>query len=305
MPELPEVHTTATILNELISGKKITDVWTDYNSPHYKGKENIKDPAYFALFKKAITGKKIIRVWRRAKNVLIDIEGSQTILIHMKMTGHLLYGRYALTKDVATKKNAWTAQEEGPLQDPFNRFVHFVISLSNGSHVAFSDMRKFATVHLIKDADALLVKTNSLGVEPLDETFNSNIFKKQLSKRPLYKMKTALMDQSLVVGIGNIYSDEILWSSHIHPERLVKNISDSEYKLLTKNTKNILGKGINFGGDSMSDYRNPHGVPGDFQNHHNAYRRTKQTCNTKGCKGIIERKVIGGRSAHFCSVCQK
>lgn len=301
MPELPEVHTTATILDTLVRGKKIVDTWSDYDSPFYKGKRNIKDPAYFKKFRKEVAGKKIVRVWRRAKNVLVDIDGDSTILIHMKMTGHLLHGKFELDK----KKKEWKALEDGPMKDPFNRFIHFVISLSDGNHVAFSDMRKFATVQLISDKTALTKTFEKLGPEPLDDSFDWKMMKVQLLKRPNMKIKTALMDQTLVVGIGNIYSDETLWMSKVHPERTVSTISDSEFKLMTKSAKEVLSKGIDFGGDSMSDYRNPHGVPGEFQMHHNAYRRTGKPCNRKGCAGVIQRKVINGRSAHFCNVCQK
>lgn len=301
MPELPEVHTTATMLNALVCGKKITDAWSDYDSPFFVGKENIKDPKYFRKFKKEVTGRKIVRVWRRAKNVLVDIEGDSTILIHMKMTGHLLHGKFELDK----RKAEWRAVEDGPLKDPFNRFIHFVLSLSDGTHVAFSDMRKFATVHLISDKIALAKKFEDLGPEPLENEFDWKVLKGRLSKRPKHKIKTALMDQNLVVGIGNIYSDEILWMSKVHPERRVESISDTEFKLMTRSTKEVLAKGIDFGGDSMSDYRNPHGLPGEFQMHHSAYRRTGKECKRKGCAGIIERKIIGGRSAHFCNVCQK
>ncbi len=301
MPELPEVHTTATMLNELICDKKIVDVWNDYNSLKYVGKENIKDQKYFKLFKSKLLGKKIEGVGRRAKNVLIEIEDGKTIVIHMKMTGHLLYGTFEFN----SKKKEWVPKIPGPLQDPFNRFIHFVLTFADGTHLAFSDMRKFATITLVSNPNELEHKFKILGPEPLEDSFDWKCFKTRLSKRPNYKIKTALMDQSFIVGIGNIYSDEILWSSKIHPERTVSSISDSDYKLITKNTKEILSKGINFGGDSMSDYRNPHGVPGEFQLHHNAYRRTKLSCKRKECVGIIERKVIGGRSAHYCSVCQK
>ncbi len=301
MPELPEVHTTSKILNELVRGKKITGVWTDYFSPHYNGKENIKNKDYFSQFKKEILEKKIIKVYRRAKNVLIELDGYSTILIHMKMTGHLLYGEYVFN----SKEKIWTATQEGPLQDSFNRFIHLVFSLDDGSHIAFSDMRKFATVHLIRNREELFKKFETIGPEPLDKNFDWKTLKACLSKKPKQKIKTALMDQHLVVGIGNIYSDEILWESKIHPERIIQNIKEIEFKTLTTHTKNLLEKGISFGGDSMSDYRNPYGLPGEFQLHHNAYRRTKQKCNRKNCKGVIERKVITGRSAHFCPVCQK
>lgn len=301
MPELPEVHTTATILNSLTKGRKVIDVWTDYKSPHYSGKENIKDPQYFSKFKKEVVNKKIKKVWRRAKNVLIDIDGYSTILIHMKMTGHLLHGHF----DFDSKNKEWKSSDIGPLQDPFNRFIHLVFSLDDGNKIAFSDMRKFATVHLLDDKDALIKKFETVGPEPLDENFTWKTLKLCLSKKPKQKIKTALMDQNLVVGIGNIYSDEILWSSKINPERTIQNINDAEFKLLSKNAKEILTKGINFGGDSMSDYRNPYGLPGEFQLHHNAYRRTGKECKRNNCNGIIERKVIAGRSAHFCTICQK
>jgi len=301
MPELPEVQTTATILNSLVVGKKIKDVWTDYNSSHYIGKENIKDPAYFKKFKNRILNKRITRVYRKAKNVLIELDDLSTINIHMKMTGHLLYGEFVFDKKI----KSWKASTSGPLQDPFNRFVHLVFTLDNELHIAFSDMRKFATVMFHKDLSELDLKFERTGPEPLDKRFDWKILKEQLLKKPNQKIKTVLMNQELLVGVGNIYSDEILWSSHVHPERVIISLNDLDYKKIVTNMKKILEKGIIFGGDSMSDYRNPYGVPGEFQLHHNAYRRTNKPCNTKECSGIIERKVINGRSAHFCMECQK
>jgi formamidopyrimidine-DNA glycosylase len=302
MPELPEVQTTASILNTLVKNNKIVDVWTDLDSPYFKGKENIKDPVYFKKFGKEITGKKILKVWRRAKNVLIDIEGDKTILIHMKMTGHLLFGKYEYDK----KKNKWTPVEKNsPLADPFNRFIHLVFTLDNGNHIAFSDMRKFASVSLIPDKKVFYEKMKKIGPEPLDDSFDLEVLKERLGKKPNGKVKTILMDLEIIAGIGNIYSDEILWASSVHPERLVKNLNEFELKDILKWMKRLLLKGIDFGGDSMSDYRNPYGERGKFQNEHQAYRKTGQICTKKGCEGIIKRKVVGQRSAHFCSEHQK
>lgn len=300
MPELPEVHTTVSILDTLIRKKIIVDVWSNYASLNYTGKENIKNKIYFKKFKKEIINTKIEKVYRRAKNILIELSDKKIILIHMKMTGYLLYGKYTHNKN----KEEWVANELGPLQDPFNRFIHFIINFSDGTHLALSDMRKFATIQLFKDKIELDKKLHVLGTEPLDKSFNWNVLKRDLSKRPKQKIKTSLMDQRLIAGIGNIYSDEILWTSHIHPERTVLSLSNTEYKLLTKNIKNILLKGIHFGGDSLSDYRNPYGLPGAFQLQHNVYRRTHLLCKKKSCSGTIQRKVIGGRSAHFCNECQ-
>lgn len=301
MPELPEVHTTVTTLNKLLPQKKIVDAWSNYSSSNYVGKENIKNNSYFKKFKKEVIGKKIIRVSRRAKNILIELDDDQIILVHMKMTGHLLFGKFSYSKN----KKEWTPNELGPLQDPFNRFIHFVLSFSDGTYLVLSDMRKFATVMIVEDKNKLNKIFENTGPEPLSENFNWKTLKACLSKKPKQKIKTVLMDQNLLAGIGNIYSDEILWTSFIHPERTVLSLTDSEYKLLTENIKIILSKGINFGGDSMSDYRNPHGLPGTFQLQHNVYRRTNLNCNRKNCSGIIQRKVINGRSAHFCSVCQR
>lgn len=113
------------------------------------------------------------------------------------------------------------------------------------------------------------------------------------------------MDQSVIAGIGNIYSDEILWRVGVHPGRKVSKIKEKEMKLIFKGIKEVLAKGIDFGGDSMSDYRNIHGLPGKFQLHHKAYQKTGEKCGKKDCHGIIMRKVINGRSAHFCSVHQQ
>jgi formamidopyrimidine-DNA glycosylase len=301
MPELPEVHTTATILHKLIRNKKITDVWSNYKSTHYDGKENIKDILYFKKFKKEILNDTIVNVSRRAKNILIELKSGKFILTHMKMTGHFLCGTYLYNK----KKNSWHTNKQGPLQDSFNQHIRFVLTFSDNTHLVLSDMRKFATISLISNKEALKEKLSILGVEPLEKDFDWNVLKTCLSKYPKQKVKTILMNQSLVVGIGNIYSDEILWKSKIHPERLVLHISDTEYKILTKNIREILSKGISFKGDSTSDYRNPYGAQGEFQLHHNTYQRTGLHCKRKNCNQIIQRKVLGGRSAHFCPQCQK
>lgn len=299
MPELPEVHTTSTVLNRLIVGKKIKDVWTSYNSPYFKGKEQIKDPAYFHFFKKEIIGEKVLSVKRRAKNVLINLSGDKTILIHMKMTGHLLYGKY---KKVG--KEWVTENTNGPLADPFNGYIRLVFTLDGDKKLVLSDVRKFAKVKVLKTSE--LSKSEDLkdlGPEPLEKDFDLNAFIKCLPKNK--KIKTALMDQSCLAGVGNIYSDEALWLSKIHPETMVDDISKRKMGELYKNVIFVLKKGIDFRGDSTSDYRMPDGRPGEFQMHHNVYRRKDLRCKRKKCRGKIERIVVGVRSTHFCPKCQK
>jgi formamidopyrimidine-DNA glycosylase len=304
MPELPEVETTARGINDHLVGKKIADCWTDYNSSFHIGKENIKNPIYFRKFKKSIVGTKITGASRRAKNVLIHLSSGDVILVHMKMTGHLLYGKYAYDKK--KEKDKWYAKVEGPLNDPFNRFIRLVIVFSDNSHLVLSDMRKFAKVQLIKKEDFKNeAHAKELGPEPLSPDFNLNKFKECLILRPAGRIKNVLMDQTLIAGIGNIYSDEILWRVGLHPEERVSNIPSKYFPQMYKAMKEVLNKGIDFGGDSMSDYRNIHGEKGKFQEHHQVYQLKGKPCKKKGCKGTIIRKVIGGRSAHFCDTHQK
>lgn len=304
MPELPEVETTVRGIQKYVVGKKIVDAWTDYDSPSHKGKDAIKDRGYFNKIRKIIMGAKITGSDRRAKNILIHLSNGHTLLIHMKMTGHILYGQYVFNEK--KEKDPWSAIEEGPLQDPFNRFIHFVLTFSDGTQLALSDMRKFAKVTLIetKFLDGSL-HTSHLGPEPLEASFDLERFKEQLSKRPTAPIKSALMNQELIAGIGNIYSDEILWRAGVHPESHFEKIPAKLTKLMFIAMKETLEKGIDFGGDSMSDYRNLDGERGKFQEHHQAYRRTNLVCMKKGCGGTIARKVIRTRSAHFCDTHQE
>ena len=186
-----------------------------------------------------------------------------------------------------------------------NRFIHFTITFNNKEKLYFSDMRKFGKITLLDTKTAHDTRhLNNIGPEPLDKNFTLERFKERLVKKPNGKIKTVLIDQGVIAGIGNIYSDEILWHAGINPTRRVSKIKANELKMMFRAMKETLAKGIGFGGDSMSDYRNIDGLPGKFQLHHEAYRRTGERCRKPGCKGIIKRKVINGRSAHFCSIHQ-
>jgi formamidopyrimidine-DNA glycosylase len=315
MPELPEVETTTRGLRNKILELTIKDVWTDLNTKDKRQNGTVANPIFFKIFKKEVVGKKVLSVERRAKNILINMSGSKTILIHLKMTGHLLYGKYKYTSRPAPLPNKerelrrgspWAPVEtKSPLSDPYNRFVHVVFTFNNDKHLAFSDARKFGKITLLDTKTAHDTKhLNNLGPEPLEKQFTITNFKLQINKKPNGKIKTVLIDQSIIAGIGNIYSDEILWRTGVHPERKVLKITEPELKLMFRTIKKTLAKGIDFGGDSMSDYRNINGLPGKFQLHHEAYRRTGEKCRKKGCRGIIKRKVVNGRSAHFCSIHQ-
>ena len=283
MPELPEVQTTVDGINRTAKGRTIVGVTTTYNSLYYKGKDDIKNPEFFKKFKKRVVGQKILKAERRAKNILIHLASGDTILTHMKMTGYFFYN---------PPKEA--------------QFIRLVFSLDNGKVLALSDMRRFAKVTLEKtDQIHDSIHLKGLGPEPLGKNFQFKIFNLQLHKRSKGKIKQVLMDPYIIAGIGNIYSDEILWRASIHPLSIVEKIPEKNLKLAFTAMKEVLKKGIDFGGDSMSDYRNIDGKRGQFQDHHRAYHKHKTKCMKRGCAGVLEKTSIGGRTAHFCPVHQK
>ncbi len=305
MPELPEVQTTVNGIKKNLVGLTISDAWTDYGSKFHAGKDNIANPDFFKSFRKAVIGAKIIDSTRRGKNVLIHLSNGKTILIHMKMTGHVMYGMYKKSRRAG--KEEWLATEAGPLRDdPFNRFLHFVLTFSKGRAMVLSDMRKFAKVTLVATAAmAESLHLSAHGPEPLEKSFALPQFKAALLSRPNGPIKLVLMNHEIISGIGNIYSDEILWRAGVHPLSPVKAVPAAKFPLLYKAMQETLLHGIDFGGDSMSDYRNIHGERGKFQEQHNAYQKTGERCSRPGCRGTIRRLKLGGRSAHYCDTHQK
>lgn len=296
MPELPEVETIVRDLQATIVGRKIMNVWTDW-------KKMIKKPRNFAIFKKEIQGKKIKRVRRRGKNILFELSGGKTLLVHQKLTGHFLLG------DWKQKDKAWLPTNPGPLEDPMNRFLHLIFWLDNKyflslpRQLALSDLRKFAKVELWDNQE--LIKSENfvkLGPEPLEKSFNFQKFYELLRKKK-GKIKQVLMDQTIIVGIGNIYSDEILFESRIHPLKEISKLTDSELRKIYSAIKKILKKAIELRGESISDFRDLAGKKGRFDKMRRVYRKKGKKCFR--CSTEIKRIKIGGRSAHFCPKCQK
>lgn len=290
MPELPEVQTIVNGLKQNILGLKIEDVCSD-------ALKLIKKPKKFDEFKKKLIGRKINLIERRGKNILIRLSGNKTLLIHQKMTGHLLYGEWQMVG------SQWQAKTKGFLEDPVNRFIHLIFFLDNGRQLALSDMRKFAKVELWDSAELEKSKEfGKIGPEPLDKSFTFKKFKQIISQRN-GRIKQILMDQTVIAGIGNIYSDEILWRAKIYPLRELKNLTVKELKNIYSAMIYILKEAIKLKGDSVSDYRLVTGEKGGYQNVQKVYGQEGKKCPR--CKSIIKRIKVGGRSAHFCSKCQR
>lgn len=296
MPELPEVQTIVDDLNKTIKGLKITDIWADQ-------KKIVKKPKY-KEFEKQIKNKKIINVERKAKYILINLSGGKTLIIHQKISGHLLYGKWKLNKSKDNSQK-WIAQDKGPLRDdPQNRFIRFILFLNNGKMLALSDLRRFAKILLVDKSEVKNLKEiNQLGPEPLAKNFTFDLFKK-IMRNKRGKIKSVLMDQKTISGIGNIYSDEILWYAGIHPLKIAETLNEKELKNIFNAIKKVLKMAIKSKGDSIQDYRRPNGKKGGYQYIQKAYQMTGKKCAKKD-GGIIKRIKIGGRSAHFCPVHQK
>jgi len=267
MPELPEVQTTVRGLQNKVLGKAFIDAWSDwYEFP----KEELKD-------------KKILKVWRRAKNIIFGLSEGYSLLVHQKMTGHLLYGNW-------------------DKRDKANSYIHLKLFLDNGEVLALSDLRKFAKVELWKTNELLNSKEfKELGPEPLEESFTFEKFKSCLAARR-GKIKQVLMDPYIIAGIGNIYSSEALWHAKIHPEKNVAGLSSKDLKNLYIAIKKVLELGVKLGGESFSDYRKPDGSKGDFDAERKVYKREGQKCARCGTK--IKRLKVGQRSAFYCPKCQ-
>jgi formamidopyrimidine-DNA glycosylase len=289
MPELPEVTTMVNDLKKSVLKRTLVDVWTD-------AEKLIKKPKDFNQFKKQILKEKIINIKRRGKVILIELAGEKTFFVHPKMTGHFLVGKWEKTKD------GWKSVKKGPMEDPMNRFIHLMFWLDNGSMLAFSDLRKFGRLELWDNKSLREAKIISeLGIDALELEFGQ--FKEIIKKSKSKKIKQILMDQNLIAGIGNIYADEILFESKVLPFRPANSLKEKELEKIHKAIKIILISAIKLSGSSISDYRRPDGEKGDYQSVSKVYGKTGDKCPR--CNGIIQRKKISGRSAHFCPNCQK
>lgn len=290
MPELPEVQTIVNDLNKKVVGRRIINVWFDWP----KALQGFRG----ATFAKSIKGKKVLSVKRRAKNILIYLDGDLLLLIHLKMTGHLLVGKWKVAGE-----RVIPLEPKEAVSDPYNQYIHLIFYLDNGKMIGFSDLRKFGKAVLgEKERIENLPELKKLGPEPLDKKFRFSDFGKliKLEKR---RIKQVLMDQEVIAGIGNIYSDDILWAAKIHPFKSANKLTGKELGELWKATRSVLLKGLKLRGASISDYRDTAGKRGGYDKARLVYQREGEPCYR--CKTKIKRVKLGGRSAHYCPKCQK
>ncbi len=291
MPELPEVESSVRYIRSKVLGRTFVDVWTDTL------KMGVCKGSIKGDFKELVLGKKILSVKRRAKNIIFELSDNFSLLVHYKMTGHLLLGRWT------RKDKGWVSDVAGPLRDDkMNSYIRFIFFLDNEEQLAFSDVRKFGKIELWRDSE-LAKELSLLGPEPLCEKFDLSEFKKIISGKKRI-IKPLIMDQKIIAGIGNIYATDALWLSGIHPERRADSLSEKEINNLFSAIRTVLKQGIENRGDSMVDFRLPDGSKGKYQNYQKAYGKDGKKCENK-CGSTIKKIKVGGRGTYFCPVCQK
>jgi formamidopyrimidine-DNA glycosylase len=295
MPELPEVETVARDLHRAVAGATITRAIVHWD-------RTIRHPQPPERFAAEIAGATIRRVGRRAKTVLVHFDDGRVMTVALRMTGALLV----------------VAADTPP--DPY---VRVAFALADGREVRYRDVRKFGRIGLWPGGGLRSVGAgrgarskrvaegggrfrigevfSGHGPEPLAGGFTAERMKQRLARRSA-KLKTLLLDQSFIAGVGNIYADEALWRARLHPLRAADSLSDEEVRRLHRSIRRVLRQGIANRGSSVSDYVSTDGEPGDNAERLMVYRRTDQPCYR--CGRPIRRIVVGQRSTHFCPRCQ-
>ena len=272
MPELPEVETVRRGLEKLILGKKIVSL--DIRYP-----KMIKTD--LDQFQKELPGQVVKSMGRRGKYLLFYLT-DKVLISHLRMEGKYFYY---------------------PDQVPERKHAHIFIHFEDGGTLVYEDVRKFGTMELLAPEllDAYFV-SKKLGPEPTEQDFDLEIFRGALkrSKKPI---KSHLLDQTVVAGLGNIYVDEVLWRAKVHPSRTSNSLSAQEARKVHDQTIEVLGQAVEKGGSTIRTYTNAFGEDGTMQDFHQVYDKAGQACSR--CGSIIEKIQLGGRGTHFCPKCQR
>jgi formamidopyrimidine-DNA glycosylase len=286
MPELPEVQTIVNDLQPLLVDKFIIQLKIIDN----KLKELAESANQSLIVKQQITA-----LFRRAKNIVIQLANNYYLVIHLKMSGQLIW---LSQQDGLAGKNL--IDQTKPLWPA--KSTRLILKLSDGSQLFFNDTRKFGWLKLM-NYEQWTDYQQSLGIEPLEQTFSPALLQSIFLKHPHSKIKPLLLDQHQLAGLGNIYVDESLFAAKIRPTRLAGNIKPIEIKKLQQAIINILIRAVAGRGTSFSDYRDGQGRRGNFQTQLQVYGRSGQACFC--CGQSITKTKLAGRGTHFCSQCQK
>ena len=287
MPELPEVETVKRGLSKLLPDLKISDV--SFDTPK-------SFPNTQADVKQFLIGAKVVEVKRRAKVLLIELSSKYSLVIHLKMTGQLVY---------VGKERFGAGHPNNSLVDNLpDKSTRVTLLLDNGAKLFFNDQRKFGWMRLLPTAEVPNIDFfKKLGPEPLAADFTAKDFKERLQRRPKSNIKAVLLDQTVIAGVGNIYADESLWGAKIHPTTLIKNLSSAKTTTLFKELQYVLELAIEKGGSTDKNYVNAEGKRGSYLSFARVFRREGKPCPR--CGTTIIKTRVAGRGTHLCPNCQK
>jgi formamidopyrimidine-DNA glycosylase len=286
VPELPEVETVRRGLFELIVGKTVKSIASDTPKSFPNAQ---KDVVSFLI------GAAITDIRRRAKVLIIDLNNDYSLLIHLKMTGQLVF-----VGDVRFGAGHPSDSLVNALPDTSTR-VTFVFE--DGSQLYFNDQRKFGWVRLMPRIEIPNIDfMKRVGPEPLEADFTAKEFAERFKRRAKTNIKAAILDQSVIAGVGNIYADESLWGAKIHPQRLVSSIKPKEFEKLYTELRAVMSLAIEKGGSSNHTYVNAEGKKGSYMDFARVFRREGLPCPR--CGTTIEKLRVAGRGTHICPFCQ-
>lgn len=287
MPELPEVETIRIGLSSLLPKREIKSVDFDWTKSFPNSPSDVD---------KFMVGSSIDRVKRRAKVLLIELSSGYSLVIHLKMTGQIVFR--------STSKQFGAGHPSDSLINKLpDKSTRVTINFSDGSQLFFNDQRKFGWMRLLPTVEVMnLDFFKKVGPEPLSAEFNWQQLKERLLRRKNSSIKAALLDQTVIAGVGNIYADESLWGAMIHPTTLVRSLSDQQIRKLYKELTFVLRLAIEKGGSTDRNYLNAEGKKGSYLTFARVFRREGQACPR--CGSIIEKIRVAGRGTHFCPICQ-
>lgn len=275
-------------LSKLLPGQTIASVNFDWVKSFPNSQADVK---------RFLIGTKVVKVERRAKVLLLELSSKYSLVVHLKMTGQLVFrGEQNFGAGHPTDSLV------GKLPDKSTRVT---LTFKDGSKLFFNDQRKFGWMRLMPTAEVVnLDFFKKVGPEPLAADFTWQDFRERLLRRANSSVKAVLLDQTVVAGIGNIYADESLWSAKIHPSTLVKNLSSQKIKKLYEQLIYVLKLSIEKGGSTDKNYVDAEGKKGSYLSFANVFRREGQPCPRHPETNIIKLKVAG-RGTHICPKCQK
>lgn len=274
MPELPEVETIRKTLKELVLNKKIEGIdvfWAKI----------IKYPDDIEHFKQIVIGQTIRNVKRKGKFLIFELD-TDMLISHLRMEGKYFVNQTGTERD---------------------KHTHVIFNFTDGSSLNYNDVRKFGTMHVYSKEEYLLLKPlNQLGPDPFEKEYNVEYLTEKLLKTTRH-IKPALLDQTIIAGLGNIYVDEVLFKAGIHPEKRANTLSQNQIKAIYKYSYDVLKEAVRQGGTTIRSYVNGEGEMGLFQQELFVYGQENELC--KNCGDTIEKFKLSGRGTHICPTCQK